>query len=114
MGVLYEEYKTEKLKSDTHLNLDFRLFTNSSKFNLDNNCRILLDSKHKLGASLQPVESLQVVRLECWNVGKMGPDCVTCSALRVTGQRLRAWNLMIRILVVNLLFLVQRNFLASL
>ena len=26
----------------------------------------------------------------------MGPDCVTCSALRVTGQGLRAWNLMFR------------------
>ena len=47
--------------------------------------------------------------LECWNSGHevklfcaiMGSDCVTCSALRVTGQRLRAWNLTFRFSFLN-------------
>jgi hypothetical protein len=31
----------------------------------------LVRVRHKLAASPQPVESLQVVRLECWNAGNM-------------------------------------------
>jgi hypothetical protein len=31
-------------------------------------CEINCPAFHKLGASAQPVESLKVVRLECWNI----------------------------------------------